>query len=368
MGLLRLILALSVVAGHTQSTIFGFNGIGATYAVQVFFVISGFYMAMILNEKYKSLPAHKFYISRALRIYPVYFIGLALSMFAQHEQILATFNSLSTWSKLYMFFSNIFIFGRDLVNQFCWQTSMGSCEAPMNLAINPPGWSLAPELMFYLAAPFVVRSVRRVIMLFCIGCLYFYIVNNLHYPINWIGVYTERSVTFVYTFFPASIFFFLTGVIGYHFINKREPVNYFASLMLIFTLSFTESTIPSWVILLLGFATPTLFSITKDFKYDRMIGELSYPVYIIHFPIYIIVKNINKNSLLSTGTIVTLVTLALSLLVYFFVDRKIELIRHSKNLIDNSSPSGQRSNMGNVYVISYAMMPVIWVTYLVWLQ
>lgn len=50
MGFLRLFLALSVIAGHSQSTVFGFNGIGAWYAVQFFFIISGFYMAMVLNE------------------------------------------------------------------------------------------------------------------------------------------------------------------------------------------------------------------------------------------------------------------------------------------------------------------------------
>jgi len=51
MGLLRLILAISVVLAHT-SYIFGFGLVGGQAAVQAFYIISGFYMALVLNEKY----------------------------------------------------------------------------------------------------------------------------------------------------------------------------------------------------------------------------------------------------------------------------------------------------------------------------
>ena len=52
MGLLRFCLALAVVAAHTHQRLFPFQMISGFYAVKVFFVISGFYMALILNEKY----------------------------------------------------------------------------------------------------------------------------------------------------------------------------------------------------------------------------------------------------------------------------------------------------------------------------
>ncbi|EPR37113.1 hypothetical protein dsx2_1056 [Desulfovibrio sp. X2] len=61
MGVLRLFLALSVVAGHAQSTVFGYRGIPATYAVNCFFIISGFYMSMILNGKYRDVSPVLFY-------------------------------------------------------------------------------------------------------------------------------------------------------------------------------------------------------------------------------------------------------------------------------------------------------------------
>ena len=50
MGLIRFLLAIAVIIVHS-TPILG-NNLGADIAVLSFFIISGFYMAMILNEKY----------------------------------------------------------------------------------------------------------------------------------------------------------------------------------------------------------------------------------------------------------------------------------------------------------------------------
>ena len=54
MGLLRLLLAFSVVLEHSHS-FYGFSGIGAS-AVPAFFIISGFDTNLILTTKYKGFP------------------------------------------------------------------------------------------------------------------------------------------------------------------------------------------------------------------------------------------------------------------------------------------------------------------------
>ncbi len=54
MGVLRLFLALSVLLGHTRGHGFlGLSFLDRELALQTFFIISGFYMALVLNEKYK---------------------------------------------------------------------------------------------------------------------------------------------------------------------------------------------------------------------------------------------------------------------------------------------------------------------------
>ena len=50
MGLLRFILAASVVLAHSGD-FFGFKFTGGLIAVETFFIISGFYMALILDTK-----------------------------------------------------------------------------------------------------------------------------------------------------------------------------------------------------------------------------------------------------------------------------------------------------------------------------
>ncbi len=74
MGILRILLAISVVLAHSSS-IFGFSLVGGQIAVQAFYIISGFYMALILNEKYIGANnSYKLFISnRFLRLYQIDF-------------------------------------------------------------------------------------------------------------------------------------------------------------------------------------------------------------------------------------------------------------------------------------------------------
>jgi len=62
MGILRTILAIAVVVYHSYK-IFGLRMCGGQVAVETFYMISGFYMALILNEKYVGKGSYKKFIS-----------------------------------------------------------------------------------------------------------------------------------------------------------------------------------------------------------------------------------------------------------------------------------------------------------------
>ena len=68
MGVFRLILALAVVLGHTAYE--GPRLMSPGDAVHVFFVISGFYMCMVLRRKYgcSARGVGVFYLNRFLRL------------------------------------------------------------------------------------------------------------------------------------------------------------------------------------------------------------------------------------------------------------------------------------------------------------
>lgn len=174
MGILRIFLALSVVLYHA-GPLFGFAGVGGETALQAFFIASGFYMTLILNEKYSAPGENRvFYKTRFLRIFGLYWPMLALYLSAAgvlfaatHSGPIATIlkqgvGSLSFWV---MAISNVLLVGLDGLLYLVFSGD-GIAFSPNHAARDPglfrgivvqPAWSLSPELMFYALAPFIVR-------------------------------------------------------------------------------------------------------------------------------------------------------------------------------------------------------------------
>lgn len=172
MGVLRMVFAMSVVLGH---------GVGYAYllpingnaAVRCFFIVSGFYMAMILQGEY-SRGTRRFYINRILRIFPAYlavvgvtlayrsFVGSPLSCFFDNFQM----DSLQLRSYLATFG----IIGMDHLRPAWGEAGLLDCR------IVRQAWSLETELLFYLAAPFLLRRLTflKAFFLLSASCLIFW--------------------------------------------------------------------------------------------------------------------------------------------------------------------------------------------------
>ena len=78
MGIIRFILASSVIALHCNSLL-GLRLVGGDIAVQAFYIISGFYMALVLDGKYNATNwnGYKLFIgNRLLKLYPIYWLTL----------------------------------------------------------------------------------------------------------------------------------------------------------------------------------------------------------------------------------------------------------------------------------------------------
>jgi peptidoglycan/LPS O-acetylase OafA/YrhL len=126
MGILRVLLAILVVGSHT-SPFFGLKLPSGYYAVEAFFLISGFYMASILNEKYFAHKGgYKLFISnRFLRIYPLYYILLVIIIiYSAIRELLNAPNIFTIYQYAHLSFAsigffiitNVTIFGQDLTN------------------------------------------------------------------------------------------------------------------------------------------------------------------------------------------------------------------------------------------------------------
>jgi len=117
--------------------------------VDLFFVLSGFLIGGILLDSRHSANYFKtFYLRRAYRILPIYFVLLGLfSLRFLHvgAGALGEFaGSVIPWYAYFTFTHNI------------WMAVLGTLGA----GVVGPTWSLAVEEQFYLSAPFVVRRLR----------------------------------------------------------------------------------------------------------------------------------------------------------------------------------------------------------------
>ncbi|MDE2026612.1 MAG: acyltransferase, partial [Patescibacteria group bacterium] len=177
MGIIRLLLAIFVVIHHSYPP-FGYIHLNATLAVQAFFVISGFYMTLILKEKYinKNGSYFLFISNRFLRIYPTYWlillitIGLSYFWFYSGQQSeFGYYQQFYHYSKNSLFlYANPLDILRDITLLFRFDYLQLNDDLHQYLLLGQ-AWTLVVELLFYAIAPFIVKRIRIIIPLFFIS-------------------------------------------------------------------------------------------------------------------------------------------------------------------------------------------------------
>lgn len=290
-------------------------------AVESFFIISGFYMALILSKKYNNIqnPYKTFIINRFLRIYPAYwFVLLFSALISLYWLFVGMDNYFNVYIKyasnmhfitlLFLIFSQLLLFGQDLVLFLGLNLNTGNLFFTNNfLQTNPPlftfmfipqAWTLALELTFYLMAPFLVKKSTKllgfIIFISIILRIILYMNGLNHEP-------------WTYRFFPTEIIFFIAGIMSYrlYLIIKKKSINKNVSLLIyIFTFCSTVFyyNFPSLQIawfnvfqwayyLILILLIPFIFLVSQKSKLNNFVGEFSYPIYISH----LIISNILIN-------------------------------------------------------------------------
>ena len=356
MGTIRLILATAVIIFHSSS-IFGIQSVGGQIAVQAFYIISGFYMALILNEKYIGINnSYKLFISnRFLRIYPIYWIVFIITIIASIASNIYTNgnnagalnayikygNHFGVLSYVYLIVSNIVIFLQDAVFFLGIQIPEGNLFFTSNFKDTfpplytfyfvPQAWTIGIELTFYLIAPFLARRNLKVLLslIFLSLMLRLILIHN--------GLFADP---WSYRFFPTELVFFLLGIISYRFysyLNKFNLNQYICKIIFIIILlmiTFYDSiNFPGKYFIFFFFffsCLPFIFILTKGWKFDKYIGELSYPMYISHL-LLLRVLNVLKIPLLgSFGLTLTILTILFSITLNVLITKRIEKLRQNR--------------------------------------
>jgi peptidoglycan/LPS O-acetylase OafA/YrhL len=314
MGLLRFLLALSVIITHS-TTIFGIKLVGGEVAVQTFFVISGFYMGLILKEKYtgKNSSYSLFITNRLLRLYPIYWVILIISVslsvvayikFGPHasEKISDLTTSIKNGAMslpmlIWYCFTSIFLFFQDTLiylgissgHHAYFVKDFHVPPGPLSrFLFVPQAWTLGLELSFYLLAPFLTKRSNFVLLIILIISI---LIRITLYHFGY------QNDPWTYRFFPSELAFFLIGIFSYRFyaviktsekviIKKIQPYCLPCSVLLTIIYQWTDTSICRYFYpVLIACLIPFMFNYLKNNKYDIWIGELSYPMYISHITV-----------------------------------------------------------------------------------
>lgn len=307
MGSLRFLLALAVAGGHAAS-MFGFAAtwiMPGSRAVQIFYIISGFLMAMILNGKYADTPRGNwiFYTNRGVKIFAPYLVILAVTLATCLLSKVLTGNALllnpwfteagnmtfATWA--FAILTNIFIVGQEWGFLLIYRAGslffdLQAFEHPpmaTQFIVILPAWTLSIELLFYVLAPFILR--RNVVLIFIIA----YLIYRLRFEAYSLGFNSEATT---YRFFPFEVGLFLWGAVCFKIGTALPSINKQIAAAITVALILTVTFLPPdlgkgqhrlyfWI----GLFLPVLLEFGRRYRWDRSLGELSYPLYLVHWPV-----------------------------------------------------------------------------------
>ena len=346
MGIFRIVLALSVFAAHAYDA-FGANVplndwvslaargslhiyVWSGHAVFAFFILSGFYMAMVINRKYSKVPdgTRRFYFNRALRLYPTNWVIIAIYALLFVLSATPSFLTLNlthgaAWLTPIAFFCNFFFAGAEIItlsDYGNWQYVIG------------PIWSLSLESYFYVLAPFIVTRPIKFIALLAVGSA---VLRLSLYQFGF------APTPWRYFFFPSDLVFFLMGVFSYRLFDPFKSAGWvkfagMASAAALLSVVLCEKfwtycgeldNWESWAFYTcVAICTPFIFHLTRNSVIDNFIGQLSYPVYLGHMLVFAAIARFYHGHI-ERGLLALILTTLFATSIYFVVDKPVENIR-----------------------------------------
>jgi peptidoglycan/LPS O-acetylase OafA/YrhL len=303
---IRAIAALIVVIWHIDQYTFVFftNSIGfytngmAAHMVDMFFVLSGFLITSLLlaeKEKTNTINIKYFYIRRILRIWPLYYLSILLTVillyFGFVPESSADFSVLSYAVLLYILI-------------------LPNFAAITNYAIPSiaPLWSMGVEEQFYLIWPQILKRTSKYIKIFI---LIFFLLLSLKL-ISFI-VFTEKSM--VFQFLTITRFSIMCiGAMGAYLIHSnhnflnfifRKDIQLISWGVLIFSIFYkpiqlhitidNEVNSIFYFFIILNVASNKSTLISLENKFLNFIGKISYGIYVYHMIIIFITSHILYN-------------------------------------------------------------------------
>ena len=266
--------------------------------VSFFFLLSGFILAVVYLRNNPTVDKRKFYLARFARIYPLYLTAILLDF----PHFLYTQRHITHQSWFHSISALVATGGLVQV----WFTDLQG--------LNQPGWSLSAEAFFYLLFPFIGAALWRmrgrmmwpfVILVYAGGTLLVRIISTTNVSLQQqASSPLEHLYTFVLGICLAKFFLWIDeDTARSHVLQRYAPwllVGGLATFLAVpaFDLPISEMQlqhgilVPLFAMILLAFASgnaviSTLFSV----NWLVVLGEASFALYLIHVPLYTIMRH-----------------------------------------------------------------------------
>lgn len=321
-------------------------------AVEIFFMISGFYMSMILGGKYATTGEgiRLFYQNRALRLYPTYLLVMMGSWAVflltwiviqktPGNSWLESYGQMRWWELLLLILPNWTLLGIDAHSHLYFSEASGLIfrlppdpPLPMDGSLYwvhgfrtvPQAWSLGLEIWFYLMAPFLAKLNWRWLVLMCVASLF-------------VKLGVEQGLErYSYFFFPAQLHHFIFGMLaqrigvagwGKQLSPRVGLILTGMGYVLICLYPFGPHMLPKYVVL--GFfavSLPIIFRCTEKHPLDRLVGNLSYSFYLLHLDVWMVLQKTK----LADPHLAALVCTILAVGVYVLLEKPLDAYRQAR--------------------------------------
>ena len=288
----RFVAAILIVLYHFGLSVFDFKSLGfvfknANVGVSYFYILSGFIMMIAYGRKDKI--EFGYYIKqRFTRIYPVYIIGLLLTISllgnVQPLPVILGLLSLQSWVPGYA------------------------------LTLNAPGWSISVEFFFYLLFPFLLNKVysrRRNVMGLAVTVFFIWlaiqVLTNWFVSSPYYHGFPSASHDLIYYFPVIHLNEFLVGnIAGLYFLRNPEGKRNDVWILLVFIaallgLKFIPLVTHNGLMAL--FFAPFIVLVAKNngwfkrffsFRFLQYLGDVSFGIYIYQWPVFLLVNRCVK--------------------------------------------------------------------------
>ena len=272
-----------------------------TVAVQFFFILSGFIFFMFYRERILEgvINFKNFIILRLTRLYPLHLLTLILVLAIQ-------FFYKESYSEYFIYQSNDL---ENFIAHFLLIQEWGLIGE--TASYNGPSWSISVEfflyIIFFLISIFFIKNIFQSLITIIFSLLiYFFlqpVLNNLILGLLlfYIGGFTFFFYTYLKKFYKKKFFILVLIIIDIivfgrflneSFLNFQNSIEFLIGNKLFILLFFIK-----FPLIIINLSILQLYKKNLG-KNIKLLGDISYTIYLVHFPIQLLFALVIKKMLI----------------------------------------------------------------------